>query len=221
MATALGISPSTVKRHLENGEKMKWYSFLVLTLFGLFPPPMAFGGEAVKTGIVKGTISTGGRPTSDVVVSVEGLPPTALGAKRAVMDQPYLKFVPHVLPVVVGTTVEFANNGQTFHNVFSTSEAKEFDRGLYSPGRRRSVTFDKPGLARILCHVHRDMEAYIVVKEHPYFAVTDKRGNYQLSGVPVGKYRIEVWHPEFGSSAVPFNLVRDGEVLAIDVDLKK
>jgi len=208
---------------------MKWYHLWILSLVGPFLPAVTFGGEGLsKIGIVKGTITIGGKPTSEAVVSVEGLPQeklktqdSALKTEKAVMDQQDLRFLPHVLPVVVGTSVEFANNDKTFHNVFSPSEAKKFDLGLYSPGRRRSVTFDKSGLVRILCHVHPHMEAYIVVKEHPYFAVTDKRGNYELSGVPLGKYRIEVWHPEFGSKAVPFNLVRDGEVLAIDVDLKK
>ena len=208
---------------------MKWYHLWILSLVGLFLPAVTFGGEGPsKIGIVKGTITIGGKPTSEAVVSVEGLPKEYLKSqvsdsksKPAVMDQQDLRFLPHVLPVLVGTSVEFANNDKTFHNVFSLSEAKKFDLGLYSPGRRRTVTFDKAGLVRILCHVHPHMEAYIVVKEHPYFAVTDKRGNYELSGVPLGKYRIEVWHPEFGSKAVPFNLVRDGEVLAIDVDLKK
>jgi hypothetical protein len=65
------------------------------------------------------------------------------------------------------------------------------------------------------------MEAYVVVKDHPYFAATDKRGNYQIKNVPLGKYRIEVWHPEFGTRTVPLELVREGEVLAIDFDLKK
>lgn len=207
---------------------MKWYSFWALTLFGLFLHAMAFGGEAVKTGIVKGSITVGGRPTSDVVVSIEGISKENLKfqisdqkPEPALIDQQDMKFVPHVLPVLVGTSVEFANNDKTFHNVFSTSEAKRFDLGLYSPGRRRTVTFDKSGLVRILCHVHPNMEAYVVVKEHPYFAVTDKRGNYQISAVPLGKYRLEIWHPDFGTRVVPVELVREGEVLAIDLDFKK
>jgi hypothetical protein len=64
------------------------------------------------------------------------------------------------------------------------------------------------------------MEAYIVVKNHRYFSVADSRGNYTLSDVPLGKYRIEVWHPQFGTRTVPVELVRQGEVLAINVDLK-
>lgn len=93
--------------------------------------------------------------------------------------------------------------------------------GLYASGKSRSLTFDKPGLVSVLCNVHPNMEAYIVVLGHPYFSATDKRGNYQVKALPLGKYRLEVWHPEFGARIEPFNLVRDGEVLAIDIDLKK
>lgn len=201
-------------------------AFWVHALFWSFFSTIAFAGEAVKTGIVKGAISAGGRPISDVVVSVEGLPQDFLQAqinlkpKPAVMDQQDMKFIPHVLPVLVGTRVEFTNNDKTFHSVFSPSEPKKFDLGLYSPGRRRSVTFDKLGVVRILCSVHPNMEAYIVVKNHPYFSIGDARGNYALSGVPLGKFRIEVWHPQLGTKIVPAELVRQGEVLAVDVDLK-
>jgi hypothetical protein len=137
------------------------------------------------------------------------------------MDQKDMKFIPHVLPVRVGTRVEFANNDKTFHNVFSLSEPKKFDLGLYSPGRRRSVTFDRAGVVRILCHVHPNMEAYVVVKSHPYFNVPDSRGNYSLNGIPLGKYRVEVWHPELGTSVTPVEIAHKGEVLGINIDLKK
>ena len=207
---------------------MKWYHLWILSLVGTFLPAVTFGGEGPgKIGIVKGTITIGGRATSEAVVSVEGLSREKLETQnsklktgKAVMDQQDLKFLPHVLPVLVGTAVEFSNNDKTFHNVFSTSEAKKFDLGLYSPGRRRSVTFDKPGVVRILCHVHPNMEAYVVVKSHPYYAATDARGNYSLGGIPLGKYRLEVWHPETGAKQVPFELVRDGEVLTLDVEMK-
>ena len=208
---------------------MKWYHLWIFSVVGSFLPAATFGGEGPsKIGIVKGTITIVGRPTSEAVVSVEGLSKEDLKAqisglkpKPAVMDQQDLKFLPHVLPVMVGTAVEFSNNDKTFHNVFSTSEAKKFDLGLYSPGRRRRMTFDKPGVVKILCNVHPNMEAYVVVKEHPYFAATDAKGQYQLNRVPLGQYRLEVWHPTFGTRTVSFKLVRGGEVLALDVDLKK
>ncbi len=207
---------------------MRRYSFWLVVLFWLFSHAAIFAAEAAKTGIVKGTITIGGKPTSDVVVSIEGLPAekpktqnSKLKTAKGVMDQRDMKFLPRVLPMLVGTTVDFSNNDKVWHNVFSTSEAKKFDLGLYPQGQSRSVTFDKAGVIRILCNVHPNMEAYVVVKEHAYFAATDKRGNYQISNVSLGKYRLEIWHPEFGTKVESFNLVREGEVLAVDVDLKK
>ena len=207
---------------------MRRHPFCLLILFGLLLSATAFGGEAIKTGIVKGTVTIGGKLASDVVVSVEGLPKenlksqiSNLKSKKAVIDQRDVKFIPRVLAVLVGTTVDFPNNDKTFHNVFSPSEAKKFDLGLYAAGETRRATFDKPGVVRILCNVHPDMEAYVVVKGHHFFAAADKQGNYRINAVPLGKYRLEVWHPEFGTTIQPFNLVREGEVLAIDIDLKK
>jgi plastocyanin len=196
-----------------------WIAALSSVLFSA----AAFGGEAAKTGVVKGTITIAGKPTADAVVSIEGAagggqPATA--PKRAMVDQRELKFIPRVTAVIAGTTVDFPNNDKTFHNVFSNSEAKKFDLGLYPSGQSRSVTFDKAGVVKILCNAHPHMEAYIVVKGHRYFSVADARGNYTLSDVPLGKYRIEIWHPQFGTRTVPVELVRQGEVLAINVDLK-
>lgn len=208
---------------------MRQYRFWMLTLFGLFLSTIAFGADGSgKAGTVKGMITIGGSPASGVVVSVEGLPGEYLKsqisnmkAEQAQIDQRDKKFIPRVLPVMVGTTVDFPNNDDAWHNVFSTSDAKKFNLGLYPPGKTRNVTFNKPGVVRILCNVHPHMEAYVVVKEHPFFALSDSRGNYRLDEVPVGRYRLEIWHPELGTKVEPFNMARGGEVLAVDVDLKK
>jgi plastocyanin len=164
----------------------------------------------------------------DAVVSIEGLPREMLkaeGAKqkngKAIVDQRELKFIPRVSAIRVGTTVEFPNNDNTWHNVYSASDPKRFDLGLYAPKQSRGTTFDKPGVVRILCNVHPAMEAFIVVKNHPFFTVPEKRGNYELDGVPLGKYVLEVWHPELGTRKVPFELAREGQVLTLDIDLKK
>lgn len=207
---------------------MRRHSLCLLVLFALFVPALVLGREAIKTGIVKGTVTIAGKPTSDAVVSVEGLASgrlktqsSQLKTSKVLMDQKDMKFSPRVLPVLVGTTVDLPNNDKTFHNVFSTSEAKKFDLGLYPSGESRSITFDKPGVVKILCNVHPNMEAYVVVKGHPNFTASDIRGNYRLNAIPLGKYRLEIWHPEFGTKVVTFNLVREAEVLGIDVDLKK
>jgi len=203
------------------------YLFCIAALSAALFSAAARGGEAAKTGVVKGTIAVAGNPAADVVVSIEGVPQDQSkaqlsgGKAKAVIDQKDLKFDPRVLAVVVGTTVDFPNNDKTFHNVFSNSDAKKFDLGLYPSGKSRSVTFDKAGVVKILCNAHPHMEAYIVVKNHRYFSVPDTRGNYSLKNIPLGKYRLEIWHPELGTKVVPIELVRDGEVVAVDADLKK
>ncbi len=205
---------------------MKKYRISLLALFVLLLSGIALGAEGMgKIGIVKGTITLDGRTTSDVVVSIEGLSKEYLRshvskAEPKLMDQKGMKFIPKVLPVLVGTPVNFPNNDNTWHNVFSPSEDKKFDLGLYPPGEKRSVTFNKAGVVRILCNVHPNMEAHFVVKEHPLFTVPNTRGSYRIDAVPMGKYRLEVWHPDVGTKVDPFNMVREGEVLSIDVDLK-
>lgn len=207
---------------------MKRYIFVLVLLgcgWSLSGVPVG-GEEPAKTGSVKGSVTIHGTPAPEVVVSVEGLPVKWIRSRinpkpgSAHMDQRGMKFVPRVEPVLAGTTVNFPNNDNVWHNVFSRSEAKQFDLGLYPPGKSRGVTFDKPGVVRILCNVHPAMEAFIVVEEHPYFTVPDQRGNYELDGIPLGRYRLQVWHPELGGKEQPFNLVRESEVLAIDVELE-
>ncbi len=195
--------------------------FLGLTLYvSMLFPLLAIAAESEKA-IVKGVIKLRGRPTSDAVVSVGGMPQVdaRFQIARAVMDQRDLKFNPRVLAVLAGTTVDFPNNDKTFHNAFSPSETKRFDLGLYPPQKSRSVRFENPGVVRILCNVHPNMEAFIVVKDHPYFAVPDGRGNYRINNVPLGKYQLEVWHPEYATKTVSFTVAYAGEVLVIDLDL--
>jgi len=195
----------------------------------LFLSAEAYGADATaKGGIVKGTITIAGKPTMDAVVSVEGVPQeaakarlAALKSNKAVVDQRDMKFIPYVLTVAVGTAVEFPNNDKSWHNVYSKSDAKSFDLGLYAPGKSRSQTFDKPGVVRVLCNAHPSMEAFIVVKEHPFIAVPDKRGNFRLDGVPRGKFRLQVWHPQLGTTDAGVEIVRDGEVLDVNFELKK
>jgi plastocyanin len=194
----------------------------------LFNTEVSAVDVAAKLGIVKGTVTISGKSTADAVVSVEGVPPesfkaqlAAMKAKKAVLDQREQRFLPNVLPVVVGARVAFPNNDKSWHNVYSKGGAKDFDLGLYPPGKSRDVTFDRPGVARILCNAHPKMEAFVVVKEHPFFSGADKRGNYRIDAIPLGKYRVTVWHPELGTTDAGIELVREGQVSDIDFDLKK
>ena len=103
-------------------------------------------------------------------------------------------FSPRILPGAAGTTVEWPNDDDIFHNVFSISEAKEFDLGLYKHPERRSVTFDRPGRVDILCSIHTQMSAVVLVLENPFFAKSDEQGRYAITGLPAGEYTVRAWH---------------------------
>lgn len=110
------------------------------------------------------------------------------------LDQQDMLFRPIVLPVLVGTTVDFPNNDEIFHNVFSYSEAKEFDLGRYPKGQKRSVTFEKPGIVKVYCDIHSYMYATILVLDNPWFAVPDEDGSYRIPHVPPGRYHVSFWY---------------------------
>lgn len=114
--------------------------------------------------------------------------------RRSRLDQRNETFVPHVLAIQVGTTVDFPNNDVTYHNVFSLSPVKVFDLGRYKAGRSRAVTFDRPGIVRVFCDIHSHMSAYILVFSHRFFAVTDDEGRYRIDEVPPGTYTVRAWN---------------------------
>ena len=120
--------------------------------------------------------------------------PYAVATKNPTLDQKNLQFHPQVLPIMVGTRVEFPNRDNLFHNVFSYSQAKEFDLGRYPKDDSRSVTFDRPGAVRGYCDIHSHMSATILVLKHPYFTSPDDSGVYVLSRIPPGKYRVVLWY---------------------------
>jgi len=131
------------------------------------------------------------------VVYVEGTvsgEPFAPPAVHPTLNQSQMVFRPLVLPVVVGTTVGFPNNDNLYHNVFSYSQAREFDLGRYPQGRERSVTFDKPGVVNVYCDIHAYMFATILVLPNPYFALPDDDGSYAIDGVPAGTYDVSFWY---------------------------
>ena len=112
----------------------------------------------------------------------------------AVLDQRNQSFVPYVLAVRAGTTVDFPNNDRTFHNVFSLSKTKRFDLGRYPRGQKRSVRFDRPGVVRVFCEIHSHMSAFVLVFAHRYFAATTDEGRYRIGGIPPGTYTLVVWN---------------------------
>jgi len=103
-------------------------------------------------------------------------------------------FVPHLLAIQVGSTVNFPNQDPFFHNVFSLSGAKNFDLGRYPMNQARSVHFNRPGIVKVFCHIHSHMNAVILVFDHPYFCVADAEGNYSIRDLPPGEYTMVAWH---------------------------
>jgi plastocyanin len=112
---------------------------------------------------------------------------------KAAMDQKNKLFVPYVLPVVQGTTVEFHNSDNLQHNVFGVG-ADEFNLGTYGGGASKGIAFNKPGEVDILCNVHPEMGGYILVLQNPYFARLDSSGKFRIAGVPPGDYVLKVWY---------------------------
>jgi plastocyanin len=121
---------------------------------------------------------------------------TAPPTEHPKMVQKDQSFYPEVLPILVGTTVDFPNLDPVFHNVFSYSKAKKFDLGRYPKGHSKSVTFDSPGLVKVFCEIHSSMRAHILVLEQPYFATTASDGSFRITDVPAGEYVLKVWQEQ-------------------------
>ena len=167
----------------------------------------------------------------DFVVYIEG----PAGAKAEPPSQPLqvvtrrvtqhgAMFTPHVLPVLAGTTVEWPNNDDILHNVFSFSEAKPFDLGLYKSPDLGRVTFDKPGRVDVFCSIHSRMNCIILVLENPYYATTNEKGGYKLVNVPAGTYKLKAWHERLPSRTREITVPESGEVEAdftLGIDLPK
>ena len=156
----------------------------------------------------------------DFVVYIEGsfgtnsTPPTNMVQVSTMkVAQKDAMFSPHVLPIMVGTTVEWPNNDSIYHNVFSMSDAKQFDLGLYkgNPPEKR-VTFDKPGRADVYCSIHENMHCIVLVLENPYFACTDEKGNYEISDVPPGTYKLKAWHERLPADEREITVPTNGAV---------
>jgi len=156
------------------------------------------------------------------VVYLETAPRSAFDGEEgghAIMDQRNETFVPHVLAITTGTTVDFPNSDKFYHNVFSLSKAKRFDLGRYGAGGVEHVRFDRAGIVRVFCEIHSHMNAYILVFSHPFFAVTDDEGRYHIDNVPPGTYNVFAWHE--GESADPKPVaVPDGGAAELDFAIK-
>ncbi|HKE43466.1 MAG TPA: hypothetical protein VKB41_02895 [Steroidobacteraceae bacterium] len=153
---------------------------------------------ALAAGVSGRVVGADGKGIADAVVFVDAAPESAAARSpaTATMDQINKTFVPHVLPVVVGTEVRFPNRDQISHHVYSFSRTKNFELPLYKGENAPPVLFDKPGVVKIGCNIHDWMSAVILVVPTPHFAVTDAEGHFKLAGLPPGNYRLLAWHEQ-------------------------
>ena len=146
----------------------------------------------------------GTRDSADAVVYVDAVPGKTFPVPpaHARINQQNLVFDPHVMPVLVGTTVDFLNSDTVQHNVFSPDAcAEKFNLGTWPKGQTRSYTFKKDCVATLLCKVHPEMEAFVVAVPTPYFAVTKADGSFKIADVPDGSYTVKVWHPKLKATS--------------------
>jgi hypothetical protein len=136
-----------------------------------------------------------------------------------VMDQRNETFVPHVLAITTGTTVDFPNSDKLYHNVFSLSKTRRFDLGRYAAGHSQSVRFERPGIVRVFCDIHSHMNAFILVFSHPFFALTDQEGRYRIDNVPPGSYGVIAWNEGISSETTPVT-VPQGGIAELDFTLR-
>ena len=204
------------------------------TPFGQAPETGVVAGHVTLTTRIKGralpstaypTRAVGGHdPTAppeikNVVVYLKdvafhgALPPT-----KAELRQEHETFLPHVIAITRGSTVDFPNDDPIFHNVFSLSSAGTFDLRRYPKGESRSHTFSKAGIVKVYCNIHSHMSATILVLDHPYFAIPDLDGRFELPNVPPGQYTLVGWHERVGERRTSIRVER-GKTVTVDLSL--
>ena len=159
---------------------------------------------ALMAGEIRGKVACEGQSDSaNAVVYVAKIAGKTFAppAEHAMVDQANRVFQPHVLPILVGATVDFLNSDPYGHNVFTPDAcADKFNLGTFPKGEKKSHTFRKECFATLLCIVHPEMEGFVAVLPTPYFAVTGADGSYDIRDVPDGSYTLRVWHPKLKAS---------------------
>jgi plastocyanin len=154
---------------------------------------------------------------ANVVVFVKAAP-TDSAPRRAAIRQVDEQFVPHLIAITTGSTVDFPNDDLLFHNVFSLSRTATFDLGRFPRGESKSRRFDAAGLVKVYCHLHSHMSALVRVFDHPYFAIPDPTGAFTISGLTPGRREVVAWHERVGEVTRPV-VVEAGRHTAVTFSL--
>jgi len=184
---------------------MKFYFTVVITValaFG-FLAGISSAARPVDTSEVRGQVTAQGmRSAGSIAVYIDAIPGKDFSApaKHGVVDQSKMTFVPHVLVVLKGTTVDFLNSDPVGHNVYwpsiSGNKKLAHNLGTWPQGQTKPFTFTELGAVPLLCNVHTQMSGYVIVVPTPYFAVTDAQGKFLIKDVPPGHYVIKAWSEE-------------------------
>jgi len=182
--------------------------------FPKLPPLQITKSKEICRNVPNETLIVGaGQGIRYAVVTLEGITKGVAVEKEAVheLDNLGCRFVPHVLASSVGQFVVFKNSDPILHTAHAlfTSGQPQFNVGLY-PGRVSRKPLVTPGVVKIICEVHSWMSAYIVVTDHPYYSVTDVYGEYLISDIPAGNYRLKVWHETLGTEEKPVEVKASG-----------
>jgi hypothetical protein len=141
--------------------------------------------------------------------------------KHAKLDQKYTRFTSRVVPVLVGTTVDFKNNDPVYHNVFSNSDRNEFDLGRRKKGETVSKRMTKVEVpVPVYCEIHRKMKSNLLVLQNPFFAVVRPGERFQLKGVPPGTYKLAAWHDHWQPLEAAVTVTRD-KITKLDLTMDK
>jgi plastocyanin len=191
---------------------------LVLALGVLSP---AGGLEADGGGSLVGTVTWGPQRLNNVVVYIEKVEGTFRPPEEAaVMDQKNLTFVPHVLPILVGTTVDFVNGDGVLHNLHAfLGRETLFNVAMPKFLKKKSMAFQREGVVLLLCDVHKEMSAYIVVLQNPFFAVTNERGEFVIKDIPPGSYTLRTWHEKLKPQSRQVQ-PKEGDEIKVDFQLR-
>lgn len=170
--------------------------------------------DMVFAGTIVGKVSTKKlKVPKDVLIYIEKIEGKEFSPPQepAKMDQKSLVFIPRVLPILKGTTVDFHNSDDVKHNVFGVG-TEDFNLGTWTKGGVASYTFNKLGDTAILCNVHPEMEAYVIVLQNPYFALTDEQGKYEIKDAPQGSYKLKTWNDKLKAQTKDVVVPSEGSV---------
>ena len=179
------------------------------------PEASAPAAEGAKSGSILGKVAAG---KGISIVWVEAAPGVTLPKpdKPFAMSQKALRFEPHIMAVPVGATVDFQNNDSVPHNIFwpaiGSNKKLSHSLGTFPKGQTRTFEFTTPGIVPILCNVHPEMSAYIIVTPTPYLAVTDDSGSFKIADVPDGSYTVTAWHEGYKTQTKPVTVASDAKV---------